>query len=500
MPTSEATPERLRTRVLRGLAWGAASQVVLQISRIVVAVCLARLLSPHDYGVAAMVLVFSSLVLVFSDLGLGAALVQRREIDEDDRSTAWWTSVGAGVCFTLIGAAMAGPLAHFYGEPDVRELCMAFSITFLITSFGTTQESLLVREMRFRQLEIRLMVATGAGAVVGIAVALGHHGAWAIIAQQLTEALVSSILLWAASPWRPSFRYSRASLRSLWGFSGWLVGNRLLFYAHRNVDNILIGRFVGAAALGAYSVAYNVMLVPFSRIAGPIQRVLWPAFAEMQHDAERICQNWIRVTRILAAVAAPALAGLVIVAPDFVHVVLGDRWAAAIPLVQALAWVGILQSVQVLNVDILQARDRTALVFRYMVFFTIAHLCAFVVGLQWGVLGVAIAYAISSTLVEPVLTVITARELRTSPWRLFRSLIGVAQATSIMAVGVLVCRGLLVNADVGPTARLAVCIGVGAVLYALAATWRVPELLAELRGLDPGRRLPFRRPLSAEAT
>jgi len=499
MPSSEATPERLRTRVVRGLKWGAAAQVALQISRIVVAVCLARLLAPHDYGVAAMVLVFSSLVLVFSDLGLGAALVQRKEIDEDDRSTAWWTSVGAGLCFTLIGVAMAGPLARFYGEPDVRELCMAFSLAFLITSFGTTQESLLVREMRFKQLELRMMAATAAGAVVGITVALGHHGAWAIIAQLLTEALVSSILLWAASPWRPSFRYSRASLRSLWGFSGWLVGNRLLFYAHRNVDNILIGRFVGAAALGAYSVAYNVMLVPFSRIAGPIQRVLWPAFAEMQDDAERICRNWIRVTRILAAIAAPALAGLVIVAPDFVHVVLGDRWAAAAPLVQALAWVGILQAVQVLNVDILQARDRTALVFRYMLLFTLVHLCAFVIGVQWGVLGVAIAYAISSTLVEPVLTVLTARELGTSPWRFFRSLAGVAQATAIMAAGVLACRTLLVGADVGPAPRLFACIAVGAVIYALAAAWRVPELLDELRGLVAGRRRRVGRRLPAEA-
>jgi O-antigen/teichoic acid export membrane protein len=490
----------MRRRVLGGLAWGAASQIILQISRIVVAVILARLLAPHDYGVAAMVLVFSSLVLVFSDLGLGAALVQRKTLTEADRSTAWWTSVAAGIAFTAVGAALAGPIAGFYGEPDVQSLCVVYSLVFMITSLGSTQEALIVREMRFRQLELRTMSATVVGAVVGITVALKGLGSWAIIAQQLTEAAVSSILLWFASPWRPHLRYSRASLRELWGFSGWLVGHRLLFYVHRNADNILIGRFIGAAALGAYTVAYNIMLVPFSRIAGPIQRVLWPAFAQIQDDPERIAANWIRVTRILAAIAMPALAGLVVVAPDFVHVVLGDRWASAVPLVQALAWVGMLQAVQVLNVDILQARGRTSLVFRYTVFFCLAHTCAFVIGLHWGVVGVAVAYAISSTFVEPVLSWLTARELGISPWPMARALAGVAQATALMAAGVLLARGLMVHLETPPALRLAACIAVGALFYLAAAAWRVPELRVELRGLTGDLRPSRRRFPQPETT
>src|SRR4051812_15662691 len=148
-----AEPPRLRPRILQGLAWGAASQLVLQLARVVVAVTLARLLAPDDYGVAAMVLVFSSLVLVFSDLGLGAALVQREEVTEDDRSTAFWTTLGAGLVFTLVAAGAAQLLADFYGEPQVASLCRAFSILFLITSIGATQEALLVRDMRFKSLE-----------------------------------------------------------------------------------------------------------------------------------------------------------------------------------------------------------------------------------------------------------------------------------------------------------------------------------------------------------
>jgi O-antigen/teichoic acid export membrane protein len=291
---------------------------------------------------------------------------------------------------------------------------------------------------------------------------------------------VSSTLLWFASSWRPRFMFSRESLRELWGFSGWLVGHRLLYYVHRNSANILIGRYVGAAALGTFTVASNMILVPFTRIAGPIQRVLWPAFAEMQDDRERIAAGWVRVTRILAAIAMPALAGLVVVAPDFINVVLGERWASAAPLVQALAWVGILQTIQVLSVDILQARGKTSVVFRFTVFFTIAHLISFIIGLQWGALGVAVAYAISSTFVEPVLTYLTCRELRMSPWLMVRGLAGVFQATVLMAAGVYLLRSLLVQAGVGELGRLAICIAAGAVLYVVATLWRVPELRAEI--------------------
>src|SRR5438309_4310101 len=119
-PAAPAPADGIRGRVLRGVAWKGMSQLFLQVSRAAVAVVLARLLAPHDFGLAAMVLVFASLVLVFSDLALGSALVQRPLVTEEDRATVFWTSIAAGTVFTLLGVASAGPIAHFYGEPSVR--------------------------------------------------------------------------------------------------------------------------------------------------------------------------------------------------------------------------------------------------------------------------------------------------------------------------------------------------------------------------------------------
>jgi O-antigen/teichoic acid export membrane protein len=476
----------MRQRVFRGLAWSGSSQIVMQILRMVVAISLARILAPENYGLAALAIVFASLVLVFSDLGLGAAIVQRKELSEDDRCTAFWISIAAGTLFTILGIALAGPVASFYGRPEVAPLCTALSFTFIIVSLATTHEALLVRAMEFGKLERRLMLATATGAVAAIVVALATRSPWALIAQQMAEAVVSSTLLIAFSPWRPKLRFSRTSLKTLGSFSAYLVGHRTLYYFHRNADNILIGRFIGAAALGAYTLAYNLMLFPFARIAGPVQKVLAPAFARMQDEPKRMAETWLRAVRMVGTISVPALCGLVIVAPDFVRIVLGDDWSQVIPIIQVLAWVGIVQSLQSLNTDVLQARGNTRAVFRFTILFTGTHFVAFLIGLHWGVVGVAAAYAISTTFVEPVYTVITARSIETSFWEVVRAVRGVFEAALIMGAAVLAARVLMVEAGIPALPRLAACIAIGGLVYLAAYPWRAPEGWADIRGVLGG--------------
>src|SRR3954470_5582025 len=166
--SAAAPADGIRGLVLRGVVWKGTSQVFLQLARAAVAIALARLLAPHDFGLAAMVLVFSSLVLVFSDLALGAALVQRPIVTEAERATVFWTSIAAGMGFTLLGVAVAEPVARFYHEPAVRGLVTVLSLGFGIAALGTLPSALLTRAMDFRALEVRSMVATLAGAIVGI--------------------------------------------------------------------------------------------------------------------------------------------------------------------------------------------------------------------------------------------------------------------------------------------------------------------------------------------
>ena len=405
----------LRSRVLGGLVWVGASQAGLQITRVIAAIAIARLLTPKEYGLAALALVFASLVLVFSDLALGAALIQRKTLSALDRDTAFWVTAASGVLFTILGVALAGPLAALYGEPSAKPLLVALSASFLVSALGAPQQSLMLRDMDFKRVEILPMFGALAGGAAGVAIAVAGGGAWAIITQYLAAAFVTTLLVWLRSTWRPRFAFSWASLRDLGGFSIYMLGHRMLYYLQTNGDRFLVGRFLGAGPLGAYALAFNTIVQPASKLGGPLQRVMSPAFCRIQEEPERIAAAWARVTRMLAALAVPALVGLAVVAPDFVRVVLGDQWIAAVPVVQILAWVGIIQALQSLSVDVLMARGRARTIFRFSLLLSTCHLIAFALGLQWGVTGVAVAFALSTTLIEPFQTVLAARALGVSP-------------------------------------------------------------------------------------
>ena len=174
----------------------------------------------------------------------------------------------------------------------------------------------------------------------------------------------------------------------------------MLYYLHENTGAVLIGRFIGPAGLGAFTVAMNVISTPFSRVAVPIAEVLFPALSRMQDEPERLVEAWFRTTRLVAAISVPALLGLILVAPKFVAVVLGDQWLEATTVIQILAGVGSLNSLQTLNSVILQARDRAGTRLCYMALFLVLHVSAFALGLQWGIVGVAACYAVSSAIVE----------------------------------------------------------------------------------------------------
>jgi O-antigen/teichoic acid export membrane protein len=477
----------LRSKVVRGLAWKVVSQVYGLAWHTAVAITLARLLTPGDYGLAAMVIVFAAIVPVFSDLALGSALVQRRELSEADRSTVFWVSTGIGAGFTLVGIALSWPLAAFYGEPEVQPLFAALSLTFVVTALGTTQRALLTRDMNFKSLELRIMLGTLVSGSSGIALAATGFGAWAIVGQQIILATVSTVLLWRFSTWRPRFLFSRDSFRRLAGFGLNVFGTRILFYGNRNADNLLVGRVLGAGPLGVYALSYNIMLAPLSRLGWPIGEVLYPAFSRLQDDPERTAQAWVRINRLVGAITIPATLGLIVVAPEFVTVVLGERWREAEPVIRLLAWVGLLQSLGTLNSAILRARDRTGTLLRYAAIALVASLVGFTVGLEWGIVGVAAGYAVSSTFVEPLYAWFTARALGISPLALPRGLRGVFEAAGAMAGLLLATKVGLLPGDLHAAWRFVVLILLGFALYVPLIAWRAPEVLAELKDIRRSR-------------
>jgi O-antigen/teichoic acid export membrane protein len=203
----------------------------------------------------------------------------------------------------------------------------------------------------------------------------------------------------------------------------------------------------------------------------------------MQDDKERLAEFWMRAVQVLTALCAPALIGLIVVAPDFVDVVLGERWHAATPVIQILAWVGLLQSIQSWNSGILMGLGRAKTLFWSTAAFLVVYVSAFAFGLQWGLVGVAAAYAVASTTLEAPYLWLTTRAVGISPWRFLRPLRGIALATAVMGGTLYFARLGLISEGVGAAARLVLLIPLGALVYASALYWTAPKLVGEVRGL-----------------
>jgi O-antigen/teichoic acid export membrane protein len=484
----------LGSLVRTGVRWKIASGVLVQVTRMITAVVIARLVTPAEFGLAALVLMFSGFASIATDLSLGSALVQRPSITEADRSTVFWTSATVGGLLTLACIGASYPVASFYGEPEVQPLLAVFSATFLLNGLATTQATLLVRDMQFRSLELRFIVATMASAVVGITAAAFGAGAWAIILQSLAYSAVSVVLLWIASSWRPTRTFSLASLRDLGGFGIKVLGAQIAWFANTATDTILIGRFLGPASVGAYSIAFNLMLFPLTRIVAPLRNVAFPAFSRVQNDRSALARGWFRATSITTAVVAPAMLGMMVVAPVFVPVILGDRWLDAVGVIQALCWVGLLLALQqVGGAGVLVAMNRPGTVLRFTLAMYAANVVAFVIGLHWGIVGVAVAYAIATTILTPIFAAIVVRALGTTLREYGRHVVTPLLTAAVMAVCVLAVRVLVVGAVPGALLLLLLIV-VGVVVYLALCLHFLPDVVAEFRRLIPSPERLFGRP------
>jgi O-antigen/teichoic acid export membrane protein len=478
----------LTEKVVSGAGWTVLSQVVVQASRIAVAVALARLLTPEDFGLAGMAIVFATLATLFTDLSLGAALIQRPQIDERHRSTIFWTTLCLGVLVTLAGVALAGPIASFFDEPQVESLFMVMSLLFLINSLGVVQWALLTREMAWRSLQLREIASVAVGGLAGVAVALLGLGPWAIVTQTLVASATALVLLWRISPWRPHLVFSREILRDAGSFGLKLFGSRLLSYANTNFDNLLVGRFLGASALGVYALAYNVMFTPVVRLSAPLHNVLFPAYSRLQRDEPRLVRAWLRSKRALAAVLIPIFLAMIALAPDLVLGLFGEKWSEAIPVLQLLATAGVAYSFTALNWGLLQARGRAGALLWVNVITSIATLTAFAVGIQFGLLGVAGFYALARWLLIAPDTFITTRSL---PIRRRDAVLAGAPILPIAAAAFALAWGLRValeGAGLPALLRLVIAGAVGAAVYLVLLRLLMPTLAEEFVTLLRRRR------------
>lgn len=454
----------LKQKTLSGIFWSTGARFVKEILRFAIGVTLARLLTPEAFGLIGMIVVFSGFAGIFRDAGLGAALIQAKELTEAHRSSVFWFNISLGALLTAIFIGIAPFISAFYDTPELYGLTVALAFSFFISAFAIVQRSLLQREMAFRRLAIAEVVTTLIGGTIAITFAVSGFGVWTLVGQTLIGSAVIAITLWIISDWKASFLFQWSALKDLLGFGANLTGFNTFNYWVRNVDDLLVGRFLGSEPLGIYTKAYAIMLFPLQRISHVISKVMFPALSKIQDDKKLTKRVYLRTIAIIGLVTFPLMLGLLVAADHFVLTVLGSQWQEMIILLRILSLVGLCQSIGTTLGWIYTAQGRTDWMFRWGIPKGIVTIIAFIIGLRWGLIGITVAYAIRGfALIYPNYT-IPGRLINMSFGDVVRSVSGVFGCAAGMA-GLVFSIGYILPASLPHWAYLAVQVPVGVIVY-----------------------------------
>lgn len=388
----------LSRSIATGVKWSSVSQGGRQLFQWTTNIILARLLVPEDFGLAGMAMVVVGFSALFVDLGTQSAIIREKEMSEDLLDSVFWFNAALGLLVAVAMFVAAEPVAQFFDRDELVSIVKVLAVVSLMSSLQAVHRALLTRKMDFKSLARVEVCSVVAGAAMAISMAFGGYGVWSLVWQFIVQTAFSFIGFWWVSTWRPRMIFSLKEIRRVWSYSMNLTGFLIFNYVIRNADNLLIGKFIGAVELGYYGIAYRFLLYPVQNISNVVSRVLMPALSKVQDDNERFGDVYLKTVRYVAFITFPVMVGLFAVADPMVRSLLGEKWRPVVLLIMILAPVGLTQSIGATVGTIYQAKGRTDWQFRWGVGAGTFLVLAYVVGLKWGIIGVAVSYLVASCL------------------------------------------------------------------------------------------------------
>jgi PST family polysaccharide transporter len=454
----------LTRKVTEGVSWLAVAQAAQKATTLVVTAILARKLLPEDFGLVALTLLTVTFISYFQDMGLGYALIQREDLQDDHLATAFWLNTGAGLVLALGGLALSPVAALIFREPRISPLIAVMMITLPINGLGWTSNALLQRKLHFGRIAIIEWLSTFVSGCVAVVLALYGAGVWALVAQNLVASVVQTCGRLAAAGWFPQFSFKLARARELFSFSLGALGYLVVNHGMRNADKAIIGGFLGATALGYYTVAYNLVLMPAMVVLGLVSRVMFPILSSLQNDLPRFRRAYLRIARAVSFMTFPLIVGLAATAPIFVTTIYGDKWGPAIPLVQVLSVIGLYEAIAVWGAGA-WALGRTKITLAFACGSVAIMSTAFFVGVHWGLMGVAWGYVIVSPIIFLTPHLVTNRLMGLKTSAFAQALAPPLCASAVMGLAVWATASHGVQLAASRWLNLVGFITIGAIIY-----------------------------------
>lgn len=455
----------LHKKMAHGALWSLLEKVGQSGMAFLIFVVLARLIGPEEFGLANICYVYIALTNVVV-LGLVDGIVSLKLRDDKSLSTLFWTVTGLGSVLALLGVAAAKPFAMLMNQPDLEPLFYWISISSVLLATSAVPTFLALAKMDFRVYALRTLVSVFIGGVVGIVLAIKGFGAYAIVAQQITQYAVVNVVVWYGCGWFPKLTFDRISLQNLLSPGVKMSGSYFFSFLEQQVPKLIIGAFMGAASVGFYSLALRFRQVLYDILINPLSVVIYPMFSEIKDNIDEQKRILRQILMLMALVIFPSVAGGIVTAPLFIPLFFGDSWAPTIPSFQILLTTGATLTFIIVLRDVLRAHNKTEMYLHTQAGIVMATMAAIYLIAPAGMIPVSWVLVVISAISVPVFIYRVTKSTEMVLWQEFFRLWPPLVSSLIMGVSVhyaIVSMWLPQNGWLA----LGLAIGMGGVVYAI---------------------------------
>lgn len=348
----------MRAKIISGTLWSSFNLLVSRGLQFVVKLILARLLLPEHFGIVGMAVVFTSVISVLGEMGLSAALIRSRddEISEKHFHTAFWASIAFNLLIYLIIALGLSPFAAWFYEEDILRLVLpVLGLSVLIMPFSLIPRIILTRSLNFKRLNLIQIIPTIISGAISITMALMGFGVWSIVVHGVAAAALTVPVYWLSVSWRPKPVFSKQALRQILGFGVYDTMQNTLVTLTKNIDYLIIGKIVGAAPLGFYTLAFTLTDTFRQQIMGVLNKVMFPIYGKVQTDIPKVKKYYLSVVRLNTAVTAGVMMVLFLYAEPIIHILFGERWLPAVFPIKMMAIASVIHAIGGTSASVLKA-------------------------------------------------------------------------------------------------------------------------------------------------
>lgn len=415
---------KTKSKIIKGGLYLTIVNVLSQFLAIVVNIVLARLLLPEDFGLVALTMTYIGFITLFTNMGFGSSIIHESETSQKQLSSIYWLNYGLSIFSFIIIITTSQFAASFYNEPKLTPIVLFAAINILLNPFYIIHYKLLERDLEFKTISKINLTGTLLGSIAAIIGAFSGLGVYALILQSLVSSAIRLVMIMLYKRWRPSFYFNFKEIKHMIWYSLKFKASQMSMYFERNIDYLILGKFFTSVILGYYAFAYNIMYTPVKRISYIFSEVLFPSFSSFKNDKEKIINGYFKSVNLVALVSIPAMTILAFNADFIIHLVFGQKWNEAIPIVRILCFAGAVQSISQFGGVIFSSIGKPEVTLYVSIGRTILTVMAIVIGVQYGVLWVAYLLVVAKVLSFVLFLLVLNYYIPFSIAQLFNSLKG----------------------------------------------------------------------------